>query len=154
MKSSIFVEIDGLLITMVLSNGTGIPAYKDLTAEESRKYPISFDAFYLVKAKDVYYFPKWYKIRKLPIEYKWEAPYNRGSIKYKSERNIFSIEHQIKFLESKIEVDNFATFKKNALEIQKYKTSVSNIIFERKVILTCCSYGHEKHEFVKSSFHN
>ena len=117
---------------MVLSNVIGIPAYNDLTAGKSRKYPIRFEALNLVKIQDIYYFPKGYKIRKLPAEYRWEAPYNNGQIKYKFEGNIFSIEHQIKNLEYKIEIDKFEAFKKQAIEIQKYLTGFSNIIFEKK----------------------
>lgn len=117
---------------MVLSDAIGILAYNDLTTEKSRKYPISFDASGLIKIKHIYYFPEGYKIRKLPIEYKWETSYYKDHIKYKSEGNIFSTERQIKYLKSKIEVDDFEAFKKQATEIQKYKRSVSNIIFEKR----------------------
>jgi hypothetical protein len=117
---------------MVLSDAEDIPAYNDLTTGKSRKYPIRFEEFYLVKVKDIYYFPKGYKIRRMPIEFEREDPYNKFYIKYKFEGNIFSIESQSKNLKYKIEPDNFEDFKKQALERQKYKTDISNIIFERK----------------------
>jgi len=135
------IKVKGLIRTriqildedlMVLSNAIKIPDYSDLTTGKSRKYPISFAASYLLKIQHSSYFPKGYKIRKLPIEYKWESPYNRDHIKYKFEGNIFSTERQIKYLKYKMEVDNFEAFKKRALERQKYKTSISNIIFEKK----------------------
>jgi hypothetical protein len=128
-KNNIQVLDDG---SMVLSNAIGIPAHNDLTTGKSRKYPISFEAFDLVKIKLTYYFPKGYKIKKLPLEYKWETPYNTDHIQYKFEDNIFSSERQIKLKKYKIEVDHFEAFTKQALERQKYKTSISNIIFEKR----------------------
>lgn len=128
-KNNIQVLDEG---SMVLSNAIGIPAHNDLTTGKSRKYPISFEAFDLVKIKLTYYFPKGYKIKKLPLEYKWETPYNTDHIQYKFEDNIFSSERQIKLKKYKIEVDHFEAFTKQALERQKYKTSISNIIFEKR----------------------
>jgi hypothetical protein len=129
MRNSIQKIDDNL---MVLPGAASILAYNDLTTGKSRQYPISFAALDLIKFKQIYYFPKGYKIKKLPGEFKREDPYNKSYIKYKFEGNVFSIERQIKNLKYKIEPDNFDSFKKDALERQKYKRSMSNIIFERK----------------------
>jgi hypothetical protein len=117
---------------MVLSNTIGVLSYNDLTTRKSRKYPINFEALDLIKLKQIYYFPEGYKIRKVPNEFKREDPYNKSYSKYKFEGNAFSIERQIKNLKYKIEPDNFEAFKKQALERQKYKSSISNIVFEKK----------------------
>jgi hypothetical protein len=90
------------------------------------------DAFYLKKLKIIYYFPYGYKLRTIPGDFKQKDPFNEINIKYKLTGNIFSIESQSKDFRYKIQPDHYEAFKKNALERQKYRKSISNIILERK----------------------
>ena len=117
---------------MILSVASMIKDYDELTAVKSRKYPIEFEGAGLIQFKKYFYFPKGYKIRKKPSDYKIEDPFNINEVKYKFEGNIFVTEGKTKDLRYKLKPEEFEVFKKRALERKKYKTSVRNIIFERK----------------------
>jgi len=116
---------------MILPHTSYITTYRDLTASKTRKYPISMDAFYLKKRKNIYYFPHGYKLRTIPGDFKREDPFNEISIKYKLTGNIFSVESQLKDFRYKIQPDHYDAFKKNASDRQKYKKSIDNIILEK-----------------------
>ena len=117
---------------MILSDVVKIPTYDDLTASKTRKYPISFDTFYLTKRKHIYHFPQGYKLRTIPVNFKREDPFNEIQIKYNLAGNVFSIESKSKDFRYKIQPYEYDAFKNNALERQKYKKSVSNIILEKE----------------------
>jgi hypothetical protein len=118
--------------TMILSNNIPFDSYRDLTTVTARKYPIKLEATFLTKSKFVYYFPEGYKIKALPMEYNNEMPYRHDHIKYLFENNAFTLEAQAKYSEHKISPENFAMFREQAFKLQKYATSVKNIIFEKK----------------------
>lgn len=117
---------------MILSGAAMIRDYDELTAVKSRRYPIRFTGSGLVRFKKFFYFPKGYRIRKLPANYKIEDPYNINEIKCGFEGNAFVMEGKIKDLKYALKPGEFEFFKERALERKKYKTSVRNIIFERK----------------------
>lgn len=117
---------------MILSVAPMIKDYDELTAVKSRKYPIKFAGAGLIQFKKIFYFPEGYKIRKKPSDYKIEDPYNINEVKYKFEGNVFIVKGKTKDLSYKLKPEEFEVFKKRALERKKYKTSVRNIIFERK----------------------
>lgn len=118
--------------SMILSSVGGIIDYDKLTTAKSRRYPIIFKDIGSIKVKKYFHFPKGYKIKKMPDNFNRQDPYNINHVKYKYDGNIFSVEAMTKDLKHKIKPEEFDAFKINALERQKYKKRVSNIIFEKK----------------------
>ena len=118
--------------SMILSSAGGIIDYDKLTTTKSRRYPIKFTDIGLIKVKKYFHFPKGYRIKKMPDNFYREDPYNINHVKYKFEGNIFSVEAMTKDLKHKIKPEEFDAFKIHALERQKFKKRVSNIIFEKK----------------------
>ena len=117
---------------MILSGSAMIRDYDELTVVKSRRYPIRFTGSGLIRFKKFFYFPKRYRIRKMPLGYKVEDPYNINEVKYRFEGNMFVMEGKTKDLKYTLQPGEFEVFKERALERKKYKTSVRNIIFERK----------------------
>lgn len=68
----------------------------------------------------------------MPSDYKIEDPYNINEVKYRFIGNVFIMEGKTKDLKYTLKPGEFKVFKERALERKKYRTSVRNIIFERK----------------------
>ncbi len=117
---------------MILSGAAMIRDYDELTAVKLRRYPLRFTGSGLVRFKKFFYFPKGYRIRKMPSDYKIEDPYNINEVKYRFIGNVFIMEGKTKDLKYTLKPGEFKVFKERALERKKYRTSVRNIIFERK----------------------
>ncbi len=117
---------------MIVSGAAMIKDYDEMTAVKSRKYPIKFVDAGLIQFKKYFHFPKGYKIRKKPSDYRIEDPYNINEVQYKFKGNVFIMEGKSKDVRYILKAGEFGAFKKRALERKKYKTSVRNIIFERK----------------------
>jgi hypothetical protein len=117
--------------TMILSDTVLIDSYKDITAVKTRKYPIDFRPSMLSKSEVIYNFPKGYKIKNIPKEYNRNDPYKKGFLKFTFKDSSFKVYSETKSYKYKISPLEFENFKNHALEIQKYESSVKNIIFEK-----------------------
>jgi len=118
--------------TMVLSNIVTFDSYRDITATNKRKYPISLkDSFYSIE-NYAYKFPHGFKIKRLPGDFTFKKPFKYRTEKYSFKGNTFTAHLESENMEQTIKLENINDFKKYALELQKHETSIKNIIFEKK----------------------
>ena len=118
--------------TMVLSGIVALDSYRDITAANSRKYPISQSQSFYAKEKSSYKFPAGFKIKKLPKDFTSEKYFKYRSEKYNFKDSTFYIYLEGKSTEEIIRLENIDDFKKYATELQKHETSVKNFVFEKK----------------------
>jgi len=118
--------------TMVLSGIVALDSYRDITAANSRKYPISQSQSFYAKEKSSYKFPAGFKIKKLPKDFTSEKYFKYRSEKYSFKDSTFNIYLEGKSREETIGLENIDDFKKYATELQKHETSVKNFVFEKK----------------------
>jgi hypothetical protein len=117
--------------TMVLSNIISLDSYRDITAANNRQYPISLsDSVFSVESSS-YKFPAGFKIKKLPKDYTFEAPYRYRKEKYSFEDSVFNVYLEGENKEQIIDLKKLDEFKKQAIGLQKHESSLKNIIFEK-----------------------
>lgn len=118
--------------TMVLSNILSLDSYRDITAANNRKYPIStVQSVYAIESSS-YKFPTGFKIKRLPQDFTSKKPFRYRSEKYSFKDSIFQINLESKNEEQTIPLEKLDDFKKYALELQKHESSIKNIIFIKK----------------------
>lgn len=118
--------------TMVLSNVIALDAYRDITAASERQYPISLSQSLFSIENSSYKFPRGFKIKKLPKNYLLDKPFRYRSEKYSFRGSVFQINLESKNEEQTIDLKNINDFKDFATQLQKYESSIKNIIFEKK----------------------
>ena len=118
--------------TMVLSNIVSFDAYKDITAANDRRYPISLNQSVYAIENNSFKFPAGFKIKRLPQNYSFDKPFRFRSEKYSFNDSVFNISVESKNEEYTLPIDNIHEFKKYAEELQKHESSIKNIIFEKK----------------------
>ncbi len=117
--------------TMVLSNILPLDSYRDITAANDRKYPISIaKSLYSIESRS-YQFPSGFKIKRLPSNYTFEQPFRYRSEKYSFKNSVFLVHLKAKNEEQTISLEKIDEFKKYAIELQKHESSIKNIIFEK-----------------------
>jgi hypothetical protein len=118
--------------TMVLSNILSFDTYKDITAANSRRYPINLTQTMYSVENSSYRFPDGFKIKRLPKNYTFEKLSRYRNETYGFKGSVFNVSVESKNQENTIRVDNIAEFKNYALELQRHESSIKNIIFEKK----------------------
>lgn len=117
--------------TMVLSNIFSMDTYRDITASNDRKYPISLSQSGFAIESSTYKFPAGFKIKKLPKNYTLEIPYRYRKEKYSFEDSVFDVYLEAENKELTIDLKDIDEFKKQAIGLQKHESSIKNIIFEK-----------------------
>ncbi len=118
--------------TMVLSNILPLDSYRDITAANDRKYPISITkSLYSIESRS-YQFPSGFKIKRLPPNYTFEKPFRYRSEKYSFKDSVFRVVLEAKNEEQTISLGKIVEFKKAAIELQNHESSIKNLIFEKK----------------------
>lgn len=118
--------------TMVLSNILPLDSYRDITAANDRKYPISISKSVYSIESSSYKFPAGFKIKRLPQDYTFEKSFRYRNEKYSFTGSVFKIILKSRNEEQTISLEKIDEFKKYANDLQKHESSIKNIIFEKK----------------------
>jgi hypothetical protein len=118
--------------TMVLSNIVALDSYRDITAANTRQYPVSLSQSFYSREISSYKFPAGYRIKKLPQNFTSEKHYKYRTEKYGFKDSTFNIYLEAKNMEETISLKDIDDFKKYATGLQKHESSIKNIVFEKK----------------------
>ena len=118
--------------TMVLTNIIPLDSYRDITAANERKYPVSLSQSVFSIESSSYKFPPGFKIKRLPLNYTFDKTFRYRKEKYSFKGREFRVYVESKNEEQTIPLDKIDEFKKYAGDLQKHESSLKNIIFEKK----------------------
>jgi len=118
--------------TMVLTNIIPLDSYRDITAANERKYPVSLAQSFFSIESSSYKFPAGFKIKRLPPNYTFDKPFRYRKEKYSFKGTEFRVDIESRNEEHTIPLDQIDAFKKFAGDLQKHESSLKNIIFEKK----------------------
>jgi len=116
---------------MVLTDVVRLDDYRDVISASPRRYPVLLTSSYYTDEEFVFFYPKGFKIRKIPPPFFLETSFLMRREEYLVKDHVLTIRIRQKSHDHTVGLDSFADFHKIAQELQKHGSRVKNIILEK-----------------------